>query len=114
MLIFYKNVAPKIVILSILGGGILVWIFARSSYHVGASGLIYSLAAFLIANGFFRKNFKSIVIAVAIVIFYGGLFWGIFPTKVRISWEGHLFGAIAGIILAYIFKNEELDADSNE
>ena len=111
VLVFYEKIALKVIVLSILIGGIMVWIFGRPNYHIGVSGLIYSLAAFLIANGFFRKNFKAIVIAVGIIIFYSGLFWGMFPTHFWISWEGHLFGAIAGLFLAYLYKNDELETE---
>ena len=98
---FYKKKALVIVIESAIIGGLLVWIFARSASHIGISGLIYSLAAFLITAGIVKKDIKSLLISVLVIIFYGGLVWGVFPGRFGISWEGHLFGAIAGILIAF-------------
>ena len=100
-----KN-AGSIILLSVLLGGFLVWLFGRSAYHVGASGLIYSLASYLIASAFFRFDFKSFILALIIFILYGGLIWGIFPTRPWVSFEGHLFGAIAGVFLAWLVNKK--------
>lgn len=105
---FYKKEAPAVIILSILMGGSLVWIFGRSASHVGISGLIYSMAAFLITAGFLKKDIKSLLLSIVIIILYGGLIWGIFPGRFWVSWEGHFFGAIVGVILAfYMFKKKD-------
>jgi membrane associated rhomboid family serine protease len=101
---FYPRIASRVIILSIIIGGSLVWVFARQSVHIGASGLIYSIAAFLVAMGLFHRSFRSLLIAIFIAFFYGGLIWGVFPSNPRISWEGHLFGGIAGIVLAYSYR----------
>jgi membrane associated rhomboid family serine protease len=95
-----------IIILSIVVlGGSLVWLFGRSSVHVGASGVIYGLVSFLVVNGFKSKKFKALLIALVVVFLYGGLIWGVLPTRYYISWEGHLFGALAGAFIAFKFKN---------
>lgn len=108
LLSFYKKHALTVIIGSVLLGGVLVWIFGRTASHVGISGLIYSLAAFLIMAGIFKKDIKSLLISLLIIILYGGLIWGILPGRFWISWEGHLFGALAGVIIAYIlFKREK-------
>ncbi len=104
LLIYDRKNAITIVLLSVLLGGFLVWLFGRSAFHVGASGLIYSLAAYLIASAFFRFDIKSFIIALIIFILYGGLIWGIFPTRPWVSFEGHLFGAIAGIFLSWLIN----------
>ena len=97
-----------VIIESVVIGGALVWIFGRTASHVGISGLIYSLASFLIVAGIYKRDLKSILVSVAVVIAYGGLIWGIFPGRFWISWEGHLFGAIAGCLVAYFqFKNSK-------
>jgi membrane associated rhomboid family serine protease len=89
-----------------IASGILVWLFARNANHIGASGLIYGLVAFLIVNGILEKKYIPIFISIGVSIVYGGLIWGIFPSvKSYISWEGHLFGAIAGILIAFLLKN---------
>jgi membrane associated rhomboid family serine protease len=102
----YRNVALFAVAFISIAGGVLVWVFARGGNHIGASGLIYGLIAFLIANGIFRKDKKSLLIAVVVFILYGGLIWGVLPNMydVHISWEGHLSGAIAGVYTAYYYK----------
>ncbi len=113
LLTFYEKIALQVILLFIVCGGLLVWIFARSSSHVGASGLIYSLTAFLIAGGIFMRNLKSMVIAVVIFFLYGGLMWGVFPTRPWVSWEGHLFGFIVGVGLAYLYgKMRKAPAES--
>lgn len=84
----------------ILAGGLLLWIFGRSSYHVGASLLIFGYFGYLIANAWHKKTATAIIAALVTIVFYGGLIYGIFPTQSYISWEGHLFGLFAGLIAA--------------
>ena len=82
-----------------------MWAFARTgTVHIGASGVIFSLITFLLASGIFRKNIKAILIALVILFLYGGALWGVIPGQAGISWEGHLFGAIAGVLLAWVYK----------
>ncbi len=104
MLIFYEKTAIHVFVFSALVGGAFVWIFARSATHIGASGVIFSLVGYILASGVFRKNFKSILIALIIFFIYGGIIWGVLPTRPGISWEGHLFGFLAGIGLAYAYR----------
>jgi membrane associated rhomboid family serine protease len=105
---FYQKKAVSVIAFTIIIGGLFVWIFARSSNHIGASGLIYGLAAFLIANGFIEKKILPLVISIVVILLYGGLIWGVFPsTYGRVSWESHLFGAISGILIAFILKGEK-------
>ncbi len=101
---FYPNIARKVFLQGYFFTNILVWILARPSYHIGASGLVYALASFLTFYGLFRKNFKSVVISVIVIFFYGGLFHGLFAFNGNISWESHLMGAIVGFSSAYLFR----------
>lgn len=87
--------------------GLLVWIFARQAYHIGASGLIYGYVAFLFFSGIIRRDNRSIALALIVTLFYGGLTWGVLPVKGDISWEAHLFGSISGIIFAFIFRKSD-------
>lgn len=88
---------------------LLVWLFARPSMHVGASGLIYGLATFSIFFGLFRRDFKSLLVSAIVLLFYGSIFYGIIPTDGYISWESHLFGSLVGVILAaYYSKNKKV------
>lgn len=105
LFVIYNEFAIWIWILNYIFTGLLVWFFARDSYHIGASGIVYGLASFLFFSGFFRMDIKSIAIASGVGIFYGGLVWGILPIQPGVSWESHLFGGIVGFVLSYIFRN---------
>lgn len=79
-------------------GGLAVWQFGRSGVHVGASGWIFGLFGFLLANAWWERSLISIATAFLAIFFYGGMIFGILPSKPFVSWEGHLFGFIAGLI----------------
>ncbi|HEX6195015.1 MAG TPA: rhomboid family intramembrane serine protease [Jiangellaceae bacterium] len=82
-------------------GGLGVWLIAApGTVHIGASGLVYGYAAFLVAWGFFTRHTRDIVIGILVALAYGGLVTGLLPTQPGVSWQGHLFGAIAGILMA--------------
>lgn len=81
--------------------GLLVWCFGRSALHIGASGWIFGLWALTIATAWFDRRFLNILIALIVVFFYGGMMWGVLPTDPHISFESHLFGAIAGVVCAF-------------
>lgn len=100
----YRKVAFRILILSTIIGGGLVWLLGREAFHIGASGVIFSLVAFFIASGIFKRDFKAILLAIIVFFMYGGIVWGVLPGQPGVSWEGHLFGFITGIGLAYFFK----------
>ncbi len=106
LFIFYPKLANQVLIFSILIGGMFVWLLARSAMHIGASGLIFALLGFILASGIFRKNIKSIIIAIIIFFIYGGIIWGVLPIHPQVSFESHLFGFIAGILLAYLYRNK--------
>ena len=81
--------------------GLGTWLIGRSgSVHIGASGLIYGLLSYLIAVGFYQRDWRSIAIGVVVLFSYGGLLWRIVPAYWFISWEGHLCGAISGVLVA--------------
>ena len=94
----YWLVSSGIVII----GGLGVWTFARSSIHIGASGLIFGYLGYLVAAGLVSKELKLLVIAVFVGFFYGGMLWGVLPTQDFISFESHLFGLLAGIVMALL------------
>jgi len=117
---FYSPVAYKVFFLTWIITGILVWIGGRSSYHIGASGLIYGFASFLFFSGIIRNSINLLAISLLVVFIYGGLVWGIFPFDYKISWESHLFGALTGFFLALVYRDygppppKELSDDNNE
>ncbi len=94
------------VMLMVIIGGALTWLFGRSANHIGASGLIFSIWGYLLLSGWFSRKLKYIVVSIGLMFFYGGLIFGIFPGKVGVSWEGHLFGFIAGIIVSWLYHRE--------
>lgn len=103
---FYRSIAFKILIVGTIITGFLTWSFARPSYHIGISGVIYLLVSFVFFSGIFRKYYRLIALSLAVVFWYGSMIWYIFPVKERISWEGHLSGFLTGLLLAYIYKKK--------
>ncbi|MFH1196712.1 MAG: rhomboid family intramembrane serine protease [bacterium] len=102
---FYPSSSYKVYIPVFIVPGIFMWFFARPSYHIGASAIIYGLAAFIFFSGILKRDVRSIALALLVTFLYGGMIWGVLPLDREVSWEGHLFGAITGIICAFIFKN---------
>jgi membrane associated rhomboid family serine protease len=101
---FYRKSSYIIFILIYLFTGVFVWLGGREAMHIGASGLIYGLAAFLFMSGIIGYNIRLLTISMIVALIYGGLFWGIFPIKPEISWESHLWGGISGFGLAFFFR----------
>ncbi len=101
---FYPRVAVASFVFIYLLTGITVWLFGRSSFHIGASGIVYGLVSFIFWTGIFRRNMKSIILALVVTILYSGYLGGIVPFKEGVSWESHLLGGIMGIFVAFLFK----------
>ncbi len=87
----------------IAGAG--TWLFGSTAYHAGASGLVLGYWAFLIADAWFQKSIKAILIVSIALIFYGGFFFILFDVRPHISWIGHTSGIVAGIIVAKLYAN---------
>lgn len=107
ILYFYPDSSLKVLASIYLLTGIFVWLFARQVYHIGASGIVYGLLGFLFFSGVFRRDNRSIAIALLVTFIYGGLIWGVLPGMKGISWESHLFGGITGIFIAFVFRKED-------
>ncbi len=130
-----SNTIPLIVLLVLLAGsrarsweivatiiglsGALLWLVGRSTthghpaIHVGASGLVFGLATFLIVSGFLEKRIIPLIIAVVVALMYGSsLLFGMLPRD-GISWDGHICGAIAGGAVAYLLVNQKTASTSN-
>lgn len=108
---FYRKIALPAFVWIWLISGLWLWIGGRSSeyhpvYHIGASTLIYGLASFLFFSGIFRRHAQLMVVSMLVVFLYGSITWGMFPFRQEMSWEGHLFGAIAGVLVAYSYRRE--------
>jgi membrane associated rhomboid family serine protease len=103
---FYRDIAFKIWGLIYLIGGLLLWCVGREAYHIGASGLIYGLAAFLFLSGLIRRVRSLTAISLLVVFWYGSLVWGLLPFDFEVSFEGHITGAVAGVILAIVYRDQ--------
>ncbi len=122
---FYSDKAWKVLLWSFLGSGLLTWTIGRESYHIGASGIIYALVAFVFFKGIWSKYYRWIALSLGTVFVYGSLIWYIFPIKDGISWEGHLSGFLTGLLLAltlhfkvteptkYVWEREDYDESSD-
>jgi membrane associated rhomboid family serine protease len=109
LIFFYRDISLKVFLLIYLITGLWVWVFAREAYHIGASGVVYGLATFIFVSGIIRRNARLSALAMVIAFLYGSFVWGIFPEffpERNISWESHLMGIIAGLILAIYFRKE--------
>lgn len=105
---FYGLIGRSVFLYSYFIPSVLVWIFGRQIFHLGASGLIYSLAFFLFVSGIVRREFKSLVIGLVTAVAYGGLVWGILPTNEAVSWEYHMAGTFVGVTLAIYYRNKRI------
>ena len=103
---FYKDISKEVFLWSWLMSGLWLWSIGRPSFHIGASGIVYALASFLFFSGLIRKHTSLMAVSFVVVFLYGSMVWGVFPIKEHISWEGHLSGGLAGIILAWWFRSE--------
>ncbi len=101
---FYRKSAYSIFLFIYLLSGLFVWFTGREALHIGVSGVIYGLAAFLFMSGIISYNIRLLTISMIVALIYGGLFWGIFPIKPEISWESHLWGGVAGLGLALLYR----------
>jgi membrane associated rhomboid family serine protease len=85
-----------------LSSGVGTWLFGSPGVHIGASGVIFGYLGYLLLRGFFERRPFSIALSLFVLALYGSLIWGVFPLHRGISWEGHLFGFLGGILAARI------------
>jgi membrane associated rhomboid family serine protease len=101
---FYPQRASAVISLGWLASGVGVWFFARESYHVGASGLVYALVGFIFFSGIIRGKANLLALSLLVVFIYGSLFWGLLPVEEKVSHEAHIAGGSVGLILAVYFR----------
>jgi len=80
--------------------GLGTWMFGSSAIHIGASGVVFGYLGYLLARGYFERSMTAIAISLFVGTLYGSLIWGVLPTRMGISWEGHLFGFLGGVLAA--------------
>lgn len=104
---FYSEVAFRVTALTWFITGGLVWLAGRDAWHIGASGLVYGFASFLFISGIIRRYFRLLALSMLVVYLYGSMVWGMFPlVYVDVSWESHMLGAVTGLFLAVVFRNQ--------
>ena len=106
ILYFYNKVAFESIAWLYLMTGVMVWLFARPVYHIGASGVVYAMVSFVFWAGIFVRNLRSIVLSLIVAVLYSGMFLGVLPNEEGISWESHLLGGVVGIFVAYILREK--------
>ena len=109
LIYFYKDIALRVFLVIYIATGLMVWIGARPSWHIGASGVVYGLAAFVFVSGLIRKHTGLMAMALIVAFLYGSMIWGLFPEFFPgepISWESHLFGIFSGVIVAWFYRKE--------
>ncbi|HBK83106.1 MAG TPA: rhomboid family intramembrane serine protease [Flavobacterium sp.] len=105
---FYKNQTVAVLVMGLLFSGMATWLIGRPTYHIGASGLIYTLISFIFFKGIFTKYYRPMAVSLMIILLYGSSIWYIFPhVKEGISWEAHLSGFVVGLALALVLKTPQ-------
>ena len=103
---FYTKVAAKVLIYGGLVTGLLTWIIARESYHIGASGIVYLLFSFVLFSGIIKRNYRLVAVSFITIFLYGSMVWYVLPIKEGMSWEGHLSGLITGFVLSLLYRKK--------
>ncbi len=106
LIFFYRSIAFRILLILYLASGILLWLIAGDGNHIGVSGVIYGMAAFLFFSGVMRDNPKLLRVSLAVAFLYGSIVWWVLPIDPHISWEGHLAGSVVGISLAAAYRKQ--------
>jgi membrane associated rhomboid family serine protease len=93
-------------VIVMLVAGLGTWLFAPSwTNHIGASGAIFGYLGFLLSRGYFERSIGSIAMSLVVGLLYGGMIWGVLPGQIGISWQGHLFGFLGGILAARLLAS---------
>ena len=106
---YYPKIATNVFIGLWLTSGLYLWLFARGGWHIGASGLVYSLASFHLVSAAIQREKKIVSFSMLIIFLYGSMIWGFFPEffpNKNISWQGHVMGAVAGVVFAIFFRKD--------
>jgi len=108
MLYLYPNSALKVLPAVYFGPGIAVWVLARGGVHIGASGLVYGLVAYVLVAGIIRRDRRAIAASLLVAFMYGALVWGVLPIRYGVSWETHLAAALIGVAMAIVLRHRDV------
>ncbi|ATZ07363.1 TPA: rhomboid family intramembrane serine protease [Corynebacterium striatum] len=98
----------EVTIITVLVAGIGTWLLGGpGTSHIGASSLVYGWLAYLIIRGLFNRSFSQTALGVVLGFAYSGLVWGVLPVYEGVSWQGHLFGAIGGVIAGMTITSDD-------
>jgi membrane associated rhomboid family serine protease len=111
---FYRDIAYKVLFVGGLLSGLLTWVIARDSYHIGASGIVYLLFSFIFFSGIIRKHYRLVALSFMVIFLYGSMIWYVLPIKEGMSWEGHLSGLLIGLCFAVFYRNKGLTKEEHE
>ena len=114
LIYFYRRISYRIFFLLYFLSGLTVWLAGREAWHIGASGVVYAMASFHLVSGIIRNDVRLLTLSIVVVFLYGGLIWGVFPIDPSISWEGHLWGAVSGIVIAFYYRRYQVRRDKFE
>lgn len=104
MLYLFPNASLRVLPMLFVGTSGLAWLFARDHVHIGASGLIYGVLAFVFVSGVLRRDLRSVGAALLVWFFYGSMLWGVLPSTPSTSWELHASGLVLGVTFALLFR----------
>ncbi len=103
-----KLTFKALLIITFVGGG-LVWLFGSSrTLHIGASGTIFGLIGFLMFLGFFRREWKPLFFSIIVFFLYGGALFSLLIYVPGISWTGHFFGFLSGVLAAWWLRKGKI------
>jgi len=103
MLFSHRQYRPKSSLAFIwLVSGLGTWLIGRPAIHIGASSIVYGLAAYLMTASFWMRSWRAFFLSILALLMFGGLFYGLFHIQKGVSWEGHLSGALAGVWVAWL------------
>src|SRR5699024_1989855 len=108
LLFLYPNSALRVLPVLYLGSAAFAWIFARANLHIGASGLVYGILAFVFVSGILKRDLRSVGVSLLIWFLYGSMVWGVLPLDAGTSWELHASGMLMGVVMAFMFRRHDL------
>lgn len=108
MLHLYPQAARTVLPAVYFGPGLAVWLFARGSVHLGASGLVYGLVSYVFVAGLIRRDRRAIAASLLVAFMYGALAWGVLPIQTGVSWETHLAAAVIGVAAALALRDLDI------